>query len=412
MLLVLLSASAVFGQGKQKIVRLDGSTISPTQVDATVGRLMKAAKVMGTGIALFNYGKPVYVKAYGFRDTGKKFPLTPDSVMTAASLSKSAFAYTVMQLVQERKLDLDKPIYRYLPKPLPEYPKYADLAGDERYKKITARMLLSHTSGFPNWRRFNEDGKLHIHFEPGTRYAYSGEGIALLQFVVENITHQSLQTLIKERVFQPLAMNRTSMVSEARFQNDIANGYDESGQSLGPEKRTLVDAAGSMQTTLADYARFVSALMQCRGLQPKICAEMLSPQIRIHTKHQFPSLNNEVTNANDSIRLSYGLGIGLYWTPYGKAFFKEGHDPKGWQHYFVAFANGTGLLIMTNSLNGEGMFKYLLEALLHNSYTPIEWEEFTPYDQKPQALLSPRPNNQNKAQASYRVLKTCLEIGG
>jgi len=99
-------------------------------------------------------GKIVYLKTYGFSRSEKESSLTPDSVMSAASFTKVAFAYMVMQLVQESVLDLDKPVYQYLPKPLPEYGRYSDLVGDERYKKITARMLLDHTSGFPNWRRF------------------------------------------------------------------------------------------------------------------------------------------------------------------------------------------------------------------------------------------------------------------
>jgi CubicO group peptidase (beta-lactamase class C family) len=108
--------------------------------------------------------------------------------MTAASLTKAAFATMVMQLVQNRVVDLDKPVYRYLPKPLPEYPGYTDLANDPCYKQITMRMLLDHTSGFPNWRRFTDDKKLSIYFTPGSRFAYSGEGIALAQMVVETVT--------------------------------------------------------------------------------------------------------------------------------------------------------------------------------------------------------------------------------
>src|SRR5271168_4984804 len=139
---------------------LDGGTIAPAQIDATVNGLIEAANVTGAGIAIFHDGRIVYLKAYGFRDTEKKFPLTPDSVMTSASLSKAAFATVVMKLVQNGALDLDKPIYQYLPKPLPEYPRYADLQGDDRYKKLTLRILLSHTTGFPNWRAFEDDGKL------------------------------------------------------------------------------------------------------------------------------------------------------------------------------------------------------------------------------------------------------------
>ena len=368
------------------IKRLDGSTITPAKIDATVTRLMGAAEVTGVGIAVFNEGKPAYLKAYGFRDKEKGLPLTENSVMTAASFTKVAFAYLVMELVQQGALDLDKPVYQYLPKPLPEYPAYKDLAGDPRYQRITARMLLSHTSGFPNFRWLNDDHKLNINFEPGTRYAYSGEGIELLQLVVETITGRPLENLMQERIFEPLGMTRTSMVWQSRFESDYANGYDEYGRALGPDREPRAAAAGSMQTTLADFARFMQAVMQGQGLRPETRELMLSPQIQIFSKHEFPTLAAETTEENKSIRLSYGLGWGLYWTPYGKAFFKEGHA-EGWRNYTVGFDQPkTGLLIMTNSSNGEGIFKHLLETLLRDTFTPIEWEGYTPYYQLP-----PRP---------------------
>jgi CubicO group peptidase (beta-lactamase class C family) len=362
------------------VKRLDGSTITASEIDTTVSRAMHAAKVTGVGLALLNDRKILYLKTYGFRDRRKALPLTPDSVMSAASFTKVAFAYMVMQLVQDGLLDLDKPVHLYLPKPLPEYSNYKDLSGDERYKKITSRMLLNHTSGFPNWRHFEDDRKLHIYFEPGSRFAYSGEGIDLLQLVVETVTKKSLEDLMQERVFRPIGMPRTSMVSHLRFESDSANGYDEQEKSLGPQRRLLADAAGSMKTTPADFARFMQAMLQGQGLRKETKGLMLSPQIQILSKHEFPTLSPETTDENNSIRLSYGLGWGLYWTPYAKAFFKEGHDD-GWRNYTVCFDDsGTGILIMTNSSNGESIYKELLETLLKNTYTPIEWEGFTPYD--------------------------------
>lgn len=271
-------------------------------------------------------------------------------------------------------------MYQYLPKALPEYDAYKDLANDPRYKKITARMLLSHTSGFPNWRRFTDDGKLSINFEPGSRFAYSGEGIALLQLEVESTTHKPLNELMRDRVFQPLGMTRTSMIWEDRFESDYANGYDEREHSLGPQRRRRADAAGGMQTTVADFSRFVEAVMQGKGLRKQTREQMLGAQIQILSKHEFPTLSTETSFENKAIRLGYGLGWGLYWTPYGKAFFKEGHD-EGWRHYTVCFdKTGIGIVIMTNSSNGEGIYKELLETLLRNTYTPIEWEGFTPYN--------------------------------
>lgn len=368
------------------ITRLDGSTISTSEIDATVARLLKAAEVTGAAIAVIDHGKIAYENAYGFRDLQRKLPLTVDSVMSAASISKPAFAYLVMELVDEGILDLDKPIDQYLPKPLPEYPRYADLADDPRYKRITARMLLSHTTGFPNWRWLEPDRKLRIHFEPGARFAYSGEGIDLLQLIVETVTHRPLDDLMQEKVFRPFGMTRTSMVWQERFASDVANGYDEYGRSLGPHQSKHADAAGSMLTTVSDLARFTQEVMQGKNLRAKTHGEILSPQIQITSRHEFPSLNTETTDENRPIRLSYGLAWGLYWTPYGEAFFKEGHD-EGWRNYTVCFTKPkTGIVMLTNSSNGEGIFKEILETVLKNNFTPIEWEGYTPYDKLP-----PRP---------------------
>lgn len=363
------------GQAQQPltpILRLDGIALTSTEIDATVSRLMKDANVTGVGIAVFHNGKISYLKAYGQRDTAKGLALTPDSVMPAASMSKAAFATVVMRLVQNGILDLDLPIQQYLPKPLPEYEKYADLQGDDRYKKLTLRILLSHTSGFPNWRWFEDDHKLKIHFEPGTRYAYSGEGFQLAQLVVETVTGKSLTTQMQEDLFGPFGMTRTSMVWEARFETDFANGYDEHGRSPGPQQRSKPGAAGSMQTTLHDYAAFLSALMQSQILDPKTSAEMFRPQVKIHSTHQFPSLASETTTAHDAIKLSAGLGWGLYSSPYGDAFFKGGYDD-GWRHQGLCFSNGDGLLIMTNSSNGDGIFKPVFDSILGKTSFPFDW---------------------------------------
>jgi len=391
LLTVLVAVLSMPGAGAQSpdgraVKRLDGSTLTPTEIDSTVTRLMAAAEVPGLGIAIFNDGKVAYLKAYGVRDKEKNLPLTPDSVVTAASFTKVAFGYMVMQLVAEKVIDLDKPVYQYLPKPLPEYPQYADLAGDPRYKLITTRMLLSHTAGFPNFRWLRDDHKLNINFQPGSRFAYSGEGIEMLQLMVETVTGQPLEQLMRQRVFEPFGMTRSSMVWQDRFEDNYANGYDEYGRSIGPERRPKADAAGSMQTTLSDFARFMEAVMAGERLNRETREQMLSPQIAIPWKHEFPTLEFTSTEANKSIRLSYGLGWGLYWTPYGKAFFKEGHID-GFMNYVVCFDGPkTGLLIMTNSSNGEGIYKDLLARLINNTWTPIEWEGFTPYNELP-----PRP---------------------
>jgi len=202
----------------------------PSQIDAEVGRLMKARQVPGLAVALIENGHPVLVKTYGLANVDKKQPLQNDTILYAASLTKLAFAYMVMQLVDEHVIDLDTSIAKYLPKPLPEYEKYADLANDARWKKLTPRILLDHTTGFQNFRFINPDGKLDFKFDPGTRYAYSGEGINLLQFVLETGLELDVGQEMQRRVFDRFGMKRTSMTWREDFASNHADGYDEHGK--------------------------------------------------------------------------------------------------------------------------------------------------------------------------------------
>jgi CubicO group peptidase (beta-lactamase class C family) len=365
---------------RSRVTRLDGRSLSSAEVERTVERLMRAGRVPGLALAILNKGEVVYLNVFGVARADTRTPLTDTTVMYAASFTKSMFAYMVMQLVEEKALDLDRSIARYLAKPLSEYEKYADLAGDERWRRITPRMLLSHTSGLPNWRWFRPNETLDIMFEPGARYSYSGEGINLLQFVIEEATGRQVGDLMQERVFGPLGMSRTSMVWQPAFEADHAFGYDEDGKDLGYRKRTSARAAGSAATTIRDVARFLQAMLRSQGIARAGRDEMLTPQIRIRSVHQFPVPSTETTTRDDSIRLSYGLGWGLLWSPYGKAYFKEGHDD-GWENYMITFEQpGTAIVIMTNSSNGESIFTELLATLIGDRFTPSEWEQYVPYD--------------------------------
>ncbi|HYP29964.1 MAG TPA: serine hydrolase domain-containing protein [Blastocatellia bacterium] len=366
-----------------EIKRLDGSTISSSEIERTITRLMNAARVTGLGVAIINDSKVVYVKSFGFRNKEEQKLLTEQTVMRGASFTKVVFTHLVMQLVEEGMIDLDKPVYQYLEKPLPEYEKYQDLSGDERYKLMTARMLLNHTSGFPNSRWFNADEKLDIKFTPGSKYSYSGEGINLLQFVIEVMTGKSVAEMMRERIFKPFGMIRTSMTWEDRFGDDYAVGYDESEKPLGHKKQGS-RAAGSMDTTISDYARFTQAVMQGKGLKARTKKLMLTPQIQILSKRQFPTPSTETTDENRKIQLSWGLGWGLFRTPVGRAYFHGGHDD-GWENYVVCFAGkGIGIVLITNSSNGESIFKELLETLIKDKYSPWKWQNYIPYDAPPQ----------------------------
>lgn len=362
--------------------RADGERLTRAQVDATVARLMEAGRVPGLALGLVEDGRVVLAVGYGVRDVATGRPLTPDTVMAGASLTKPAFAYLCMTLVDEGRLELDRPIRELLPKPLPAYPGYVDLAGDPRWERITPRMLLSHTSGLPNWRWLDDDPRLDIELEPGARYSYSGEGIKLLQFVLEEGLGLDVAALMQQRVFDRFGMRRTAMTWRADFEEDHATGYDEAGKSLGHDRRDSVDAAGSMDTTVADFARFLAGFTRGEGLSARALDEMLRTQVDIHSVTQFPTPRPETTQAYRPIALGYGLGWGLFRSPFGPAFFKEGHED-GWNNYALCLRpQRRCVLVLANSANGESIFKYLVDALLGDTQLPWAWEGYVPYDQR------------------------------
>jgi CubicO group peptidase (beta-lactamase class C family) len=384
---VLSSTSAA-----QSIQRLDNSKISFSQADDTIRSLMKAGNVTGLAISIFNNNHRVYEKTFGHKRSDTKEPIKNTTNIYGASLSKSVFAVMVMKLVEEGVLDLDKPLQEYLPKPIYEYApvmkwhdNYSDLKNDTLYKKITARMCLDHTSGFPNWRWFEPDQKLRVNFTPGSKFSYSGEGLVYLQVVLEKMLGKSLEELMKEKVFKPAGMTRSSYKWQKEFEDDYCLGHDANGKPYEKDKDNDARSASTLETTLDDLTKFVEAVLNNRILKSSTTKQMFTPQIRIRSsqQQQFGPNSWRDTSANDAIALSYGLGWGFLKSPYGIGAFKEGHGD-GFQHYLIIFPKkGTGILIMTNSDNGESIFKYLLASLIGDQYTPWYWENYFPYDYTP-----------------------------
>jgi CubicO group peptidase (beta-lactamase class C family) len=378
-ILLLIITTGIYGQ---KIGRLDDTVITADSLRHRIEYLMHTAGVTGLCITVINNNKPVYSQAFGYADGPDKLPLKTSTVFYSASFSKAVFGYLVMEMVQEHKINLDTPLVRYLPKPLVDYPVYQDLRGDERRKKITARMCLDHSSGLPNSRNYDPDKKLRIAFDPGTNHCYSGEGMRLLQFVIEQITGKGLEDLAQERIFKPLGMINTSYVWQERFTGNTCLGHNAAGQPYPYEKCTEASAAGSMLTTLNDYTKFMVAAMKHKGLRAASFDELIRPQIKIRSKQQFGPNAQVVTTENDKIQLSYALGFGAFTTPYGRAFFKDGHD-EGWGHYSVGFPDADiAIIIMCNSDRGESIFKDILATAIADTYTPWYWLNYIPYNQK------------------------------
>jgi CubicO group peptidase (beta-lactamase class C family) len=297
-----------------------------------------------------------------------------------------------MRLVEDGVIGLDTPLHTYLDRPVAELvasrPKawhedLRELAADPRHRKITARMALAHTTGLPNWRWFEPDRKVRIKFDPGARYSYSGEGMTFLQIVLEKVTGKPLETLMRDHIFGPYAMTTSSYTWQARFEKDYAVGHRADGTTYPKDKDNAARAPSTLETTTEDYARFMEAVLRREGLRERSWNEMFRPQVRIRFRTQFGPGATEETDANDGIELSYGLGWGLLHTPHGWGAFKEGHGD-GFQHYAIVFPEKKcGVLLMSNSDNAESIFHHLLDVTIADTYTPLEWEAYVPYDRTP-----------------------------
>jgi len=381
-------SSLTFSQ-TERISRLDGTQIQTSEVDRIVTQLMDSAKVQGLSLAILNNNQPVFVKAYGYKDMPHNSFLDTSTINYAASFSKAVFAVLVLKLKEQGIIDLDKPIYKYLKKPISDYEDFSELATDRRFMKITPRMCLDHTTGLPNIRfidpvtgELDTVGTLKINFEPGTRYAYSGEGIKLLQLAVEEATGQNVELLAQREIFQPLNMRRTGYTWHDWFDENYAIGHLDDGRIIDKKKRADPNAAGSLVTTIADFAKFISSLLRGEIISSKSFKEMTTPQISIKSKYQFPTIISDTTHENDKINLAYGLGWGLLKSKYGRAFFKEGHSD-AWRNYTINFYDKKiSIIIICNSENGEALFKELLERTIADTFTPWEWERYIPYNYK------------------------------
>ena len=372
----------------QTIVRLDNSRITTQQLDEKISQLMRDASVTGMAVSVFNDNKPVYHKVFGYKNSDTQAPLQTNTNFYGASLSKAVFAVLVMKLVEEKIIDLDTPLQDYLPKPVYEYGNgtswnqdYTSLKEDKLYKKITARHCLSHSSGFANWRWYEPDQQLHVHFEPGSQFSYSGEGLCYLQFVIEKLTGRSLNELMQEKLFGPLGMQHSSYTWQPAFESNYCFGHDTTGKVYPKDKDNAPRSASTLETTPDDYKLFTTAVLQKKILKPATYDILFKQQLRIRSKIQMGTDAWKDSAAdNDAILLGYALGWGRLKTPYGFGVFKEGHGD-GFQHYTILFpGKKMGIVILTNSDNGESIFKELLEFAIRDVFTPWKWQRYIPYN--------------------------------
>lgn len=348
-------------------------------IDAEATRLMAATQAQGLAVAVVDGGQVVHVAAYGKRNAAGE-PLLIDTVMYGASLTKAVFGFAVMQQVDHRKLNLDRPLADYLDRPLPAYPpdgKYGPwrhLAGDERWRNLTARMLLTHSSGFGNFAFLEPDRKLRMHFAPGSRYAYSGEGLILLQFVLERGLGLDMGVEIQHRVFDRLGMKRTSMMWRPDFRPNLADGWTIDGKPVPHDERSRVRVAGSMDTTIADMARMAAGYIKGIGLSPEGTAALTAPHLPITTASQFPTLQPELPPARRRADLAAGLGVIVFEGPQGAGFYKGGHDDSTGNTWVCVKASRRCVVILANDVRAEPAFPQLVRFILGETGVPWDWE--------------------------------------
>lgn len=317
---------------------------SEKQVDAFIERYQKYYQIPGVSLALIKDGRMVYHKTYGVKNTFTGEKVDDNTLFEAASITKPVFAFAVQRLAERGVIDLDKPLYQYLP--------YPDIEQDERYKLITARHVLTHRTGFPNWRSMNPDGKLNIKFTPGTAFGYSGEGFEYLKLVVEKITGKKVEQVLQEEVIEPIGLYHTFFSRNDSLRRMVANGHIDRLPNYDalPEKPGM---AWSMHTEASIFTRFMLYMLEEKGLTPQTYQTMLQKQ-------------SEPDWGNDKPKVPTYMGVSLEVreTPFGKTFGHGGNNGDFKCKFEVYKDLKMGYVIFTNSNTSDLLLEVIRQFLI------------------------------------------------
>jgi CubicO group peptidase (beta-lactamase class C family) len=348
-----LEQIAPHGRGKQ----LEKDALVAT-IERLTPALMTELHVPGVSVALVRDREIVWSKGFGVKNAATQEPVTRETVFEAASMSKPIFTMLAMQLVDGRKLELDRPLTAYFTElPVPDQPDRT---------LVTARMVMSHTSGFPNWRPGGEEreGPLPLLFEPGSRFSYSGEGMFYLQRVVEGITGRPLDALARQALFAPLGLKRSSYAWTGEIETQLATGHGDDGAVRTKSHYTHPNAAYTLYTTPEDYARLLIEMMNAERSGTPILSqgsarEMLKHQVALDSR-------DPIERPGDArgVAVFWGLGWSLNSTAVGDIAHHSGSNQTGFRCFSqFAPARGSGLVIMTNGTKGSELWTRLVAAV-------------------------------------------------
>ena len=334
--------------------------------------LMHRYQVPGLSLALIRDRAIAWTEAFGLRDKETNSALTPNTVFEAASLSKPAYSYVVLKLVELGKFSLERPLLEYLGR---------DLNPDEpRFTQVTARHVLTHTSGIEP-QPGGEGRPPKLVFAPGERFEYSPHAFDILQLAVERATGEKITPMMERMLLRPFGMVQSAYGWSEEFAKSGARGYNDKGEHdqtfnekvwrLSADERARVlkpypfesvpNAAAGLHATPTDYARFLVEAMRPGKddfhLAPDMQLQMLTPHVRVD---KFDTL-------------SWGLGFGLQRPPFGPWSFWHWGDWGIFQHYAVAYPEeGSGLVVMTNS-RGLLACRDVAVAALGYAQPAFEW---------------------------------------
>lgn len=303
-------------------------------------RWIKQKNIPALGIGFIKDGKIEQISVFGVLQSNKPAPL--NTLWNVASLTKPITSLVVLKLINAGKWDLDEPLYKYYTDP--------DIATNPNTKKLTTRIILSHQTGFPNWRGNNADGKLSFEFEPGTKYQYSGEGYEYLRKALEKKFKKSLGQLATELIFKPLKMNSTSFVWENKTDSTrFAKWHTATGELYETEKNSEINAADNLLTTVEDYCKFLTYIVNGAALSEQIFKEMIADQVRINDYKHFGLgwwVDENINDNRDFALVHGGDDIGVHAIA------------------FIVPKTKQALLIFTNCDNGTDAFAEILVKFL------------------------------------------------
>lgn len=353
----LLGLSAIQAYNLIKPSLSQGQNQDNLSMEATVANLknqipqwLNQYKIPGLALAIIHDQQIFWHGSFGVKKYNSQQSINQNTIFAAASLSKPLFAYGVMKLVEKGKLNLDTPLTEYTTKPY---------ITDPRIRLVTARQVLAHMTGFPNW-----SGSLPVWFKtnPGKRFGYSGEGFLYLQHVIEEITRQPFAKYISEQLLLPLGMNSSSYIWQPNYQYLAVDGHNRLFQSTPMRQPKVGSAAGSLRTTAQDYAHFMVAMMQSGTIDSYLLTEssveeMLRSQIQLN------------------YHLDWGLGWGLEYSDKQKYFWHWG-DAVIYKTFAIASRElGTGVVILTNSQNGFKICPDITTAVMSGKRYALDFEQ-------------------------------------